>query len=185
MSLDQEKLISFQASARLCSQHHQGQAGGKHELASRSYDHRRAGQHYDAYSLEAIEKLATFDRGFLHRLFSPPGGGAAMVQASVEAELALTGHALSDIACIGGQWQLNPKDGSGGTGGSAGVANSSDGLAAPLSLETWVLTLQVEPYTLLTLDECKDQANRSKAMVSSKCAAAFSKDTGRGMARQS
>jgi hypothetical protein len=33
----------------------------------------------DAYSLEAVEKLTTADRGFLHRLFGLSGGGAAMV----------------------------------------------------------------------------------------------------------
>ena len=56
-------------------------------------------------------------------------------------------------------------DGTGADGtGAARPQLSADDAAALLKLETQIRTLRVEPYTLLTAEERKDQANRTKAL---------------------
>ena len=56
-------------------------------------------------------------------------------------------------------------DGTGADGtGAARPQLSADDAAAFLKLETQIRTLRVEPYTLLTAEERKDQANRTKAL---------------------
>jgi hypothetical protein len=97
-------------------------------------------------------------------------------QAQLTATLALTGNALADIECVGGQWRLKPSCGSGGAG-AALPFQSADDSAALSTLEKQIRTLRVETYTLLTADERKDQANRAKAVPGRKRTAAFPGDT--------
>ena len=99
------------------------------------------------------------------------------------AVLALTGHSLEDIEFVGGQWQMKGSGGGAGAGsaGAAGIGAappppSADDAAALQKLEAQIRTLRVEPYTLLTADERKDQANRSKALAGSKRSAAYPGD---------
>lgn len=104
---------------------------------------------------------------------------SATDQADMATILALTGNSLADIECVGGRWQVKSGDGGSGLGG-AGAARSSPSAsetAAQLALEAQIRTLRVETYPLLTADERKDQANRSKATPGRKRAPAFPGDT--------
>ena len=64
----------------------------------------------------------------------------------------------------------------GGSGGQASSTVQFSGSIATATLEEQIRTLHVEPYTLLTPEERKDQANRSKATPGKKRQAAFPGD---------
>jgi len=69
-----------------------------------------------------------------------------------------------------------PPTRAGGGAGAPSPSPTAEDSAALLALETQIRTLRVEPYTLLTLDERRDQATRHKAMTGRKRAAAFPGD---------
>jgi hypothetical protein len=72
---------------------------------------------------------------------------------------------------------------SGGSGGGHAVpASVGLGRIATNELEEQIRTLHVEPYTLLTAEEHKDQANRNKATPGEKRQAAYPGDTETGIA---
>ena len=106
---------------------------------------------------------------------------SAAEQAQLASVLALTGNDLSDIECVDGRWQLRESDSTGGSGGAGSAAAFQPRVhadtTAQAALEKQVRTLRVETYSLLTAEERKDQANRSKAMPGRKRAAAYPGDT--------
>ena len=106
---------------------------------------------------------------------------SAADQASITTRLALTGHSLEDFEFARGQWQIRAQGGHGGAGPSLPVpvlpSYPPVDAAAQSELENQTRTLYVDPYSLLTPAEVKDQANRSKAMSGRKRAAAYPGDT--------
>ena len=92
----------------------------------------------------------------------------------VESMLALSGHSVSDLIFSDGKWVVRSTVGS--SSGQASSAAHIPGSVATATLEDQIRTLHVEPYTLLTPDERKDQANRSKTTSGKKRQAAFPGD---------
>jgi len=106
---------------------------------------------------------------------------SASEQAQVAAIHALTGNDLSDIECVDGRWQLRESGAAGGGGGGGSTPapqpRAREDAAAQAALEKQVRSLRVETYSLLTPEERKDQANRSKAVQGRKRGAAYPGDT--------
>ena len=108
-------------------------------------------------------------------LFAQAGTHLSTQETSkVESLLALSGHSVSDLVFSEGKWTVRGSDG--GSGGQATSAGLISGSIATTTLEDQIRTLHVEPYTLLTPEERKDQANRSKATPGKKRQAAFPGD---------
>ena len=93
----------------------------------------------------------------------------------LESMLSKAGRSLKDMAYTDGKWAF-----SGGADSGGGQARSSAvdaGGVSTAALETQLRTLHVHPYTLLTPEERKDQASRSKVAPPRKRQAAFPGDT--------
>ena len=109
---------------------------------------------------------------FLSKLLS---GHATQESSRSAALLASSGHSVADITPCDSSWAVRASGGSGG--GYAAPASAGVGGIATSELEEQIRTLHVEPYTLLTAEERKAQANRNKATPGKKRQAAYPGDS--------